>query len=44
MFGGEKMKYSLEPAYLFYNDLVRLIIKAGNDPINKWFFTDGDFF
>ena len=41
--GGEKMKYSLEPAYLFYNDLVRLIIKAGNDPINKWFFTDGAF-
>jgi len=36
------MKYT-EPAYLVYNELVRLILKAGNDPINKWFFTDGAF-
>lgn len=37
------MKYSIEPAYLVYNELVRLILKAGNDPVNKWFFTDGAF-
>jgi len=37
------MSYSLEPAYLVQNDLTRLIINAGKDPINKWFFADGCF-
>lgn len=37
------MKYTIEPAYLVRNELIRLILKAGNDPINKWFFTDGAF-
>lgn len=37
------MKYTIEPAYLVRNELVRLILQAGNDPINKWFFTDGAF-
>lgn len=37
------MSYSIEPAYLVQNELTRLIIKAGTDPVNKWFFTDGAF-
>ena len=37
------MSYSLEPAYLVQNDLTRLIIDAGKNPINKWFFADGCF-
>ena len=37
------MAYSIEPAYLVQNELTRLIIKAGTDPVNKWFFTDGAF-
>ncbi len=35
--------YKIEPAYLYHNELVQIIMKAGNDPINKWFFTDGSF-
>lgn len=35
--------YILEPAYLVKNDLASLIMKAGTDPINKWFFGDGCF-
>lgn len=37
------MNYSIEPAYLRYNELVGLLVKAGADPVNKWFFTDGSF-
>lgn len=37
------MSYSIEPAYTVYNELCRLILKAGTDPINKWFFYDGSF-
>ena len=37
------MAYSIEPAYLVQNELTRLIIKAGTDQVNKWFFTDGAF-
>lgn len=37
------MAYSIEPAYLVNNELTRLLLKAGTDPINKWFFTDGAF-
>lgn len=37
------MSYSIEPAYLVQNELTRLIMKAGTDPVNKWFFTDGAF-
>lgn len=40
---GEKMGYSLEPAYTVQNELARLIVKAGTNPENKWFFTDGAF-
>ena len=37
------MSYSIEPAYLVQNELTRLIMKAGTEPVNKWFFTDGAF-
>lgn len=37
------MSYSIEPAYTVKNELARIIIKAGTEPINKWFFTDGAF-
>lgn len=37
------MNCTLESASLVYNELARLILNAGNDPINKWFFTDGAF-
>ncbi len=37
------MSYSLEPAYLVQNELTRLIMKAGMDPTNKWFYADGCF-
>ncbi|MCF0124356.1 MAG: hypothetical protein HUJ68_01115 [Clostridia bacterium] len=37
------MNYSIEPAYTVYNELSRQIIKAGTNPINKWFFSDGAF-
>lgn len=37
------MSYSLEPAYMVQNELSRLLVKAGMDPINKWFFADGCF-
>ena len=37
------MAYSIEPAYTVYNELTRLIMKAGTDPVNKWFFSDGAF-
>lgn len=37
------MTYSLEPAAYVKNELSRLIIKAGTEPENKWFFTDGAF-
>lgn len=37
------MSYSLEPSYLFYGELSRLLLKAGTDVKNKWFFTDGAF-
>lgn len=37
------MSYSLEPAYTVRNELIRLIMKAGTNPVNKWFFTDGAF-
>lgn len=37
------MKYTIEPAYLVYNELVLRILEAGKDPVNKWFFTDGSF-
>ena len=37
------MKYTLVPASFVRNELVQLIIQAGNDPVNKWFFTDGSF-
>lgn len=37
------MVYSIEPAYSIKNELTRIIIKAGTEPINKWFFTDGAF-
>lgn len=37
------MSYSIEPAYLVQSELTRLIMKAGTEPVNKWFFTDGAF-
>ena len=37
------MSYSIEPAYLAQNELIRLIMKASMNPINKWFFGDGCF-
>lgn len=37
------MVYTIEPAYLVQNELIRLIMRAGKDPINKWFFADGCF-
>jgi hypothetical protein len=37
------MSYSIEPAFTVKNELSRLIIKAGTEPENKWFFTDGLF-
>jgi hypothetical protein len=37
------MSYSIEPAYIFKAELSRLILKAGTDPANKWFFSDGAF-
>ena len=37
------MSYSIEPAYVVHHELMRLIIKAGSDPVNKWFFTDSAF-
>ncbi len=37
------MTYYLEPAYLAQNELSRLMMKAGMEPENKWFFADGCF-
>jgi hypothetical protein len=37
------MSYSIEPAYKVGDELIRLIIKAGTDPVNQWFFSDGAF-
>ncbi len=37
------MSYSLEPAYAVRNKLVRALLKAGTNPENQWFFTDGAF-
>ena len=37
------MSYSIEPSFTVHNELARLIIKAGTEPENKWFFTDGAF-
>lgn len=37
------MSYSLEPAFLAQNELSRLIMKAGMEPENNWFFADGCF-
>lgn len=37
------MSYSIEPAYLFHNELAGLLFKASINPINKWFFADGCF-
>ena len=39
----KKIEYSLEPAYLFSDVLTRLIVKAGTEPVNEWFFFDGAF-
>ena len=39
----ETVSYSLEPAFLFSTELIRLIAKAGTDPVNEWFFYDGAF-
>lgn len=35
--------YSIEPAFLFATELTRLIVKAGTDPRNEWFFYNGAF-
>lgn len=40
---GEKMFYSLEPSFVVSTELTRQLIKAGTDPVNQWFFTDGAF-
>ena len=40
---NETVSYSLEPAFLFSTELMRLIAKAGTDPVNEWFFFDGAF-
>ena len=37
------MSFTLEPAYIFHNDLSRLIIKAGMKSENNWFFADSCF-
>lgn len=37
------MVYSIEPAYSVYSELSRMLIKAGTEPTNKWFFTSGCF-
>lgn len=37
------MSYSIEPSFMFHNELARLILKAGTNSDNKWFFTDGAF-
>lgn len=37
------MKFSLEPAYTCSEALKRLIVKAGSELENQWFFTDGSF-
>ena len=37
------MNYSIEPAFSVKSELTRLIIKAGTEIENKWFFTDGAF-
>src|SRR5574344_2294334 len=37
------MSYSLEPAYIVQNELARQIMKAGTDPVNNWFCSDGAF-
>ncbi len=37
------MTYSLEPAAYVKQELTRLIVKAGTERENKWFFTDGAF-
>lgn len=39
----KKMTYSIEPAYTVKNELSRMIMKAGTEKENKWFFTDGAF-
>lgn len=35
--------YSIEPAYIVRDQLIRVLMKASTDPENKWFFTDGAF-
>ena len=37
------MNYSIEPAFTVKTELARLIIKAGCESENNWFFTDGAF-
>jgi hypothetical protein len=37
------MGYSIEPSYAVSAELTRLLIKAGADPENQWFFSDGAF-
>lgn len=37
------MAYSIEPAFTVANELARQLIKAGTDPVNQWFFSDGAF-
>lgn len=37
------MGYSIEPAFLFNAELTRLIVKAGTELENQWFFFDGAF-
>lgn len=37
------MSYSIEPSFLFCNELTRLIVKAGTKVENQWFFVDGAF-
>lgn len=37
------MNYTIEPAYLYQNELTRLLMNASFSPENRWFFADGCF-
>ncbi|MBQ3641824.1 hypothetical protein II906_07885 [bacterium] len=37
------MSLSLQPAYLFWTKLSRLLVKASVEPENKWFFIESGF-
>ena len=37
------MSYSIEPSYIVSAELTRQLVKAGTDPVNQWFFSDGAF-